>query len=138
MGQYGDVAVAAARACAAGVVQNPRRAWQTAVERATRSATSRRKGCPRDAFLGLCGEGMVTGIGAGEYLQPTAWKNKQYAVNIAQWLLSREDAAAVDADQLWNVARRGVEDPAENQNGQLDVVVSLHTAGLLVESVGGS
>jgi hypothetical protein len=45
------------------------------------SPTSRKKDCPRGAFLGLCEEGLVKGIPAGKY---TASKdNKAYAVRAA-------------------------------------------------------
>lgn len=77
---------------------------------------------------------MLKGVSRGVYFRPPAWKNKQFAVTAARWFLGHDESAGVDEDLLWLVVRRGVADPAANENGQIDAVVSLHAAGLLSQS----
>jgi hypothetical protein len=48
--------------------------------------SAQKKGCPRGAFLGLCEEGLVKGIPAGNYT--TSKDNKAYAVRAAELLIT--------------------------------------------------
>jgi hypothetical protein len=88
------------------------------------SPTARRKSCPRGAFLGLCEEGLVKGIPAGQY---TASKeNKAYAVNAAALLA--EEKQTWSASGLW----RAVANPEKTHDSQMDVVLALWKNGFIV------
>ena len=105
---------------------SPAARWDSAVERLyPTSPTARRKSGPRGAFLGLCEEGMVKGIPAGQY---TASKdNKAYAVNAATLLAEGKQSWSVN--ELW----RAVENDSEKtHNSQMDVVMALWKNGLIV------
>jgi hypothetical protein len=61
-----EAALMAARDSSAGT--NPKARWDRAMEILyPTSPSARKKGCPRGAFLGLCEEGLVKGIPAGDY-----------------------------------------------------------------------
>ncbi len=91
------------------------------------SPTSRKKTCPRGAFLGLCEEGLVKGIPAGRY---TASKdNKAYAVNAAALLAERKQSWS--ASELW----RAVGNAEKTHNRQMDVVLALWKNGLIVHKL---
>jgi hypothetical protein len=106
---------------------NPIARWDIAMERLyPTSPTARRKSCPRGAFLGLCEEGLVKGIPAGQY---TASKeNKSYAVNAATLLA--EGKQIWSAGSLW----RAVAKPEKTHNSQMDVVLALWKNGLIARS----
>ncbi|WP_279048376.1 DUF6979 family protein [Cedecea davisae] len=89
--------------------------------------SSRKKGCPRGAFLGLCEEGLIKGIPAGDYGLKPASVNKYYAVKAADLLLSGEK---LGSKSLW--AR--VTDPEKKHNSQMDIVLELHRHGYLFRS----
>jgi hypothetical protein len=127
MGQYGEAAIIATEYLVQGKLTSPRDAWNLAVSKVSESNESRRKGCPRDAYLGLCDAGLVSGISAGKY-GPKNNVNGRYAVNACQ-LLRSEPSLVTDKTTLWD---RIDEPRARNQNGQLDVVVTLWNKGLLI------
>ena len=128
MGQYGKAAILATRLYCEGRASSPRDAWVCAIATETDSESSRDKCCPMDAFLGLCDEGLVRGIPAGQY-GPANNVNGRYAID-AYRLLQAEPRLTSDKPSLW--AR--IPDPrAENQNGQLDVVIALFSNGLLTQ-----
>jgi len=88
------------------------------------SPIARKKGSPRGAFLGLCEEGLVKGIPAGDYGAPKA--NKGYAVRAA--VLLSEGTQRWSISTLW----QAVVDQAEKEHsGQMDVVLALWKNGLL-------
>lgn len=67
-GKYGQAAVDAVESFRSALEKGPRGAWSRAVARLfPKSPSSRDKGCPMYAFLGLCGEGLVRGIPPGDY-----------------------------------------------------------------------
>jgi hypothetical protein len=79
MSKYGLAAVEAVRLYTGGLAKSPRDAWEEATSKLFGLRTSSQcKGCPRDAFLGLCGEGLVEGIEPGNYTRSRA--NKGYAL----------------------------------------------------------
>jgi len=122
--RYGEAALmAAGREFSAP--SNPIVRWDSAMERLyPTSPTARRKSCPRGAFLGLCEEGLVKGIPAGQY---TASKeNKAYAVNAAALLA--EEKQSWSASGLW----RAVANPEKTHDSQMDVVLALWKNGFIV------
>jgi hypothetical protein len=122
--RYGEAALIATRGSAAGA--DPVARWDNAMETLyPTSQAARKKGCPRGAFLGLCEEGLVKGIPAGQY---TASKhNKAYAVRAARLLL--EGTRKWSVSELW---RAVTDDPEKTHNSQMDVVLALWKNGLIV------
>jgi hypothetical protein len=124
MANYGDAAVHAAKLAQEQHLA-PEIAWQRAVAFCFPNSVARReKGCPRGAFLGLCEEGLLRGVPRGEYTRSR--KNKRYALDAVHAL--RRDPSLLHARAALWAAARGDEGP-ERQNGQVDVVVALWSAG---------
>lgn len=128
MAQYGEVAVLAVRLVRRGDVPSPVDAWHAAArDRIQSSEGSRRKSCPRDAFLGLCEAGLVAGVPAGQYTRSR--KNKTYALEVVRLLIRDAERRSAGPRELWD----DVMDGARNRpKGQMDVVLALWTAGLIV------
>jgi hypothetical protein len=122
--KYGEAALIAARDSSTST--SPVARWEVAMEKLyPTSPTSRKKGCPRGAFLGLCEEGLVKGIPAGKY---TASKeNKAYAVQAATLLT--EGGRKWSIGELWQEVSN---DPEKAHNSQMDVVLALWNNGLIV------
>lgn len=119
--------MAAAQDCRATVGRAPRDAWNAAATERIASLESRKKGCPRSAFLGLCEAGLVEGIPAGEYIGSK--KNKQYAVDAVRLLV--EDASLInDLPTLWKRLT------PKQHNQQMNVVAALWNEGFIVHSAG--
>ena len=125
MNGYGRVAIDATQACRATSGRAPRDAWNESATQHMASLESRKKGCPRSAFLGLCEAGLVDGIPAQEYIGSK--KNKQYAVDAVR-LLSEDATLVDDISGLW----RGIS--PKRHNHQMDVVVALWNEGLIVSA----
>jgi hypothetical protein len=87
--------------------------------------TSKKKGCPKNAFLGLCEEGLIKDVPRGSYTHSK--KNKKYALD-AVAILKRCPALATKPVDLWDKVTSGKVNP----NQQMDVVISLWSSGLIV------
>ncbi len=119
MGKYGDAAIKATSLVRRGGC-HPCDAWKTATKRQFPTQKSaREKGCPRAAYLGLCEEGIVSGVARGNYTRSVL--NKQYALEAVQ-LLCSDPSLASDKNRLWKKTLKG-EDKTEND--QMDVVLTL-------------
>jgi len=81
--------------------------------------SSQDKGCPRDAFLALCGLGVVAGVPPGNYTRSV--KNRGYAVR-AMAALRANLAPCDDEKRLCLVVISGAD---KVPNGQMDVVTTL-------------
>ncbi len=127
MCQYGSAAVKAREYCMTGDMLSPRDAWEKAVSEFTTSEKSRKKGCPRCAFLGLCQEGEVSGISKGNYT--TSVKNKGYALK-ALSLLRDDSSLSDDKTALWQRVKNELHLKRADE-GITDVVVSLWSAGFI-------
>lgn len=126
MGKFGEAAIRAVNLVSQDDALSPVDAWKKAVgEFFPGSKHQRRKGCPRDAFLGLCEMGVVRGIRAGSYT--TSEKNKGYAVRALAAL--RSDPSLVEhKTRLWAIALEGAD---KEENKQMDVLVTLWREGLV-------
>src|SRR5579862_5565047 len=122
MSGYGKASVSAARECQQNPALNPADAWMAAVSREFTSEESRKKCCPRGAFLGLCEEGLVIGVPQGTYT--TSRSNKAYAISAVS-LLRDSPELIDDLSELW----RRVSHKKHNQ--QMQVVAALWREGLL-------
>ena len=126
MGQYGKAAVLATQCYVQGKFPSVREAWAFAISKFSERDSVRGKACPRRAYLGLCEAGRVSGIRAGNY-GPKPNVNGQYAVDACQ-LLQSDPKLLTDKKALWDrIEKRD----AKNEQGQLDVVVTMWSAGLL-------
>jgi hypothetical protein len=130
MGQYGGAAISATNLYRDGKAPSLIDAWKTAICAETKSEASRVKGCPKDAYLGLCEAGVVRGIPAGDYGGLCPNVNGRYALD-AYKLLQAEPDLAYRKDVLWN---RIPDRTAQNENCQLDVVLSLFADDMLSEN----
>jgi hypothetical protein len=109
--------MAARTSSAAGA--KPDACWQDAMERLyPTSPTARKKASPRGAFLGLCEEGLVTGILPGLYAASKS--NKAYAVRAAALLT--EGTRNWSTSALWRAVN---DDPEKAHSSQMDVVMAL-------------
>jgi hypothetical protein len=124
MSIYGDAALKAVELYKKGVKKDPVKAWQSAIEQFTKSTSSRKKPCPKSAFLGLCEEGLVSGIPPGTYT--TSDKNKAYALRALE-ALRKKPALAGSSSDLWN----NIETDAKSDQGEMGVVIALWNAGLI-------
>ncbi len=132
MGKYGKAAVKAVRLLVSGNIDRPRDAWEIATGGIFDEGTSsQRKGCPRNAFLGLCAEGKIKGIQTGDYTKSK--KNKEYAIKAVQ-ILQEIPALSFDPKALWN---RVVESDYKVHNQQMDVVTSLWNNNLIAVTENG-
>ena len=120
MGKYGESAEIAIKIILSKKETNPIKAWELAVaEIYPDSKSSRKKGCPRNTFLGMCEEGLITGIKPGNYTRSK--KNKSYAIKALSLLSANEDLAS-NTKKLWELV---IEDQQKTQNSQMDIIVTL-------------
>lgn len=127
MGCYGEAAVKAVEMLRDGEEASPVEAWACAVRKVfPGSQSSRKKGCPRGSFLGLCEEGKVQGVPSGNYTKSE--KNKQYALAAVK-LLESDPALMSNHKLLWTSVLDGV---VKVHNHQMTVVLALWSAGLLL------
>ena len=92
------------------------------------SESARDKGCPKGAFLGLAYAGALKGV-SGRFADDGG-DNGLYARKAWKALIASPDLAS-DRDALW---KKACGSRTIGQNGQLDVVLALWGAGLLVVS----
>lgn len=117
MGQYGQAAIRAKEL----ILQkglSPAQAWKDAIAKFTSSNESRSKVCPREAFLGLCTAGVITGISGNTDSRSKQNKNRQYAMAAWKKLQSQPN---LDKKLLW----AAIPNAPTYENGQMDVVISL-------------
>jgi hypothetical protein len=123
--RYGEAALIAVRQGSSGPA-DPAARWEKALHQLyPTSPTSRKKGGPRGAFLGLCEEGLVKGIRAGNYA--ASKENKAYAVHAAALLAGETQSWSTTA--LWSAVTG---DPEKKHSSQMDVVLALWKNGLIV------
>ena len=123
MSKYTEVALLAVSLMERGSVHDPVQAWDQAAKRVfPSSASSQDKGCPKGAFLGLCNEGLISGLPPNQYSK--ASKNGEYAIRAVE-ILKGNRFLASQPELLW----KKVAGNTKTQNHQMDVVVALWEAG---------
>jgi len=109
-----------------GTCNNPSEAWDKALQKYyERKSSSFNKGCPKNAFLGLCEEGLIVGIGPGKYTKSK--KNKAYAVKATEYL-KQDPGLAKNIEELWEMATDRI---GKVHNSQMDIVVALWKKNLI-------
>lgn len=130
MGNYGKIAVEAIRKIQSGTCLNPVEAWKkSALETFPTKEASRKKGCPKGAFLGLCEAGLITGVEKTEegiYTKSKA--NKKYAIQAIEFIKNEPELANSQAG-LWQKVMNG---EVKQPNSQMDVVISLYENKMLI------
>jgi hypothetical protein len=99
----------------------PPTAWVAAAESMfPTNSTSIKKDCPKNAFLGLCEEGLVKGANRGNYTRSDL--NKAYAIKGVEVL--KEKNQHFKTKELWKAVleRLGFE-VTKRYNSQMDVVL---------------
>ncbi|WP_041465644.1 DUF6979 family protein [Chlorobium limicola] len=128
MNKYDQSAVEAAMLCSRDNKISPRMAWDQVSSRIFGKGTSsQKKGCPRDAYLGFCEEGHVKDIPTGNYCNSS--KNKSYALSALALLTREPNLANQPPKRLWERIMMGEQ---KVHNSQMDVVVAMWKAGLLI------
>jgi len=122
--RYGQAAILAAQQASNGA--NPEALWEDALEKLyPTSPVARKKNGPRGAFLGLCEEGLVKGIPAGQYAASKA--NKDYAVRAVALLA--EGGRSWSTSALWEAVSGA---PGKKHNSSMDVAMALWKNDLIV------
>lgn len=99
-------------------------AWKICAKEVFGDTPSALKGCPRNAFLGLCEEGMILGIEKGNYT--TSLKNKTYALNAVEEI-KMDESLVNNPRALW----KKVVSSNKAHNQQMNVVCELYKRGLI-------
>jgi len=126
-GGYGEVAVKAVGLVVSRTVKNPKYAWEQTASEILTARTSKEKGCPKAAFLGLCEEGFVKGVPSGNYT--SSKENKRYALKAVQ-ILKKTPALKSDKYKLWEEVMKFEGKDIQHAN-QMDVVIALWNKGLI-------
>jgi hypothetical protein len=123
--RYGEAALMAVRMETFGKAYTPEERWQDAVGKLyPTTPIGQKKSAPRNAFLGLCEEGLVKGIPRGQYSPSN--KHKGYAVKAVELLKAGTHTTVTT---LWSAVAEGDEAPHASQ---MDVVMALWKNGLIV------
>lgn len=129
MNKYGQAALIATKLIEDKQASTPMDAWNIATTETCGEGTwGQKKGCPKNAFLGLCEEGLVKGIPKGIYTQRSnSQKNKGYVIKAVE-LLKVNQALAEDMKALWEAVMDG---KVMSHNYQMDVVIAMWENGLI-------
>jgi len=121
---FARAAISAVQYVSEGECKSPVEAWDKAIEEQTKSTDTQAKGCPKDAFLGLCEEGFVKGVPKGKYTNSK--QNKNYALK-ALHLLKENPGLSSNKNQLWEKVLEVLNEPSSKaHNSQMDVVIALY------------
>jgi hypothetical protein len=109
---------------------SPVLAWDKAVTvEFPDSISSQKKSCPKNAFLGLCEEGLIEGINSGDYTQSDL--NKKYSITAIKILASHKNKT-FSPPELWKAVLKKLNADHEKQhNSQMNVVLALWNEGLI-------
>ncbi len=127
MNSYSKAALKAVRLLTNGIAKNPIDAWEKSTTEIFGKGTSgQKKPCPRNAFIGLCEDGLVKDIPPGQYTR--SQKNKIYALNAVK-ILKQNPELSSDKHSLWNAVLGGKQ---ITHNNQMDVVIALWNEELII------
>ena len=127
MNKYGKAAISATKNYSENTV-DILKAWELAVmEQFPTQEASRKKGCPKSVFLGLCEDGFVKGIPKGNYIKRKIKLNKGYAIKAVN-ILFHNKVNEISPRKLWELVMEGEQ---KTPNAQMDVVLSLWNNNLI-------
>ena len=98
--------------------------WKMEAKELDFSESMINKGCPRNAFLGLCSSGLVKNIPKGIYTKSI--KNRTYAEKAVE-ILRKNPGFANNPLGLW----KKIQTEEITHNGQMNVVCALWKNGLI-------
>lgn len=111
-------------------INNPVEAWTFATgEQFGEGSWGQKKGCPKNAFLGICEEGLVRGVKAGKYNKRKNSLNKQYAINTINLLKEDPSYFKKDNKEIWSIVTNG---KSIKSNYQVEIVKALWERGLIL------
>jgi len=120
LNKFGECAKLAVELLQNGKIKNPVLAWEKAAFFTfPNSSSSRKKCCPKNAFLTICETGRVKGVPAGIYCGDRVKENKNYALKIMD-LLKNNSEFANNKQKLWKFV---CGDSKISHNSQIDVVI---------------
>lgn len=123
---YAKAALNAVNQIRTGIIKSPIEAWEKATsEIFGQGSPGQIKGCPKNAFLGVCETGRVTGIAKGNFTR--SQKNKGYALEALR-ILQSNSGFSVSPKELWKKVVKGKD---VVHNSQMDVVLALWRNGYL-------
>ncbi len=126
MNKYGQAAVQAVEFIHNQSYKQPRDAWDAATSQIFgQGSSSQEKSCPKNAFLGLCEDGLVKGIAPGNYTRSK--KNKKYATNAIR-VLQKQPSLVDEPNSLWKIVTDG---DSILHNQQMNVVIALWRNGFI-------
>lgn len=130
MGKYGEAAVKTVNYLNEHKHDDPIKAWnEVTIEIFSESKASQKKGCPKNTFLGLCGEGILKGIPSGNYTNSK--KNKGYGLKAVKILFESNTEKDIKQRALW---KEVIGDQKIKYNSQMDVVLALWDEGMIRRS----
>jgi len=107
MSKYDQAAIKAVELFHQGVTDSPVRAWDMAtLELFGEGSWGQKKGCPKNAFLGLCEEEYVQGFPKGIYNTRRNSKNKNYAIKATE-IIKKQPELLEDIKELWHRVSNG-------------------------------
>lgn len=125
MNKYAQIALQAVKIVKSKNV-GPKDAWDEAARQIfPESESSRKKGCPKNAFLGLCEKGLIIGIKQGNYTKSV--DNKRYAIEAVNVLRRQGD---MPEKQLWESIKKNDQNKRHNQ--QMHVVRALFNKNCII------
>lgn len=132
MGKYGDTAIRVTELLREGY-GSAEDAWRDVAEKVFANAPdARKKGCPRETFLGLCQAGLIAGVPASSCRKEDSRQNRLYAVMAVKLLKANPSLADGSKAELWRrVMKESGEDPNKEPNRQMEVVLALWANGLI-------
>ena len=132
MTQFSEVAIQVVKKFQCGNSQlDPVTEWDAIANQIIQSQSSVEKGCPKDAFLGLCDSGCVIGILARDYTKST--KNKKYAIQGIILIRKKPSLSTTYSPQeLWEEVMTSLNmDKNKAHNGQMNIVLDLWNHGYI-------
>lgn len=131
MTQFSEVAIQVVKKFQCGNSQlDPVTEWDAIANQIIQSQSSVEKGCPKDAFLGLCDSGCVTGIPAGNYTKST--ENKKYTIQGIILIRKRPSLSTYSPQALWEEVMTSLNmDKNKTHNGQMNIVLDLWNHGYI-------
>jgi hypothetical protein len=116
---FEKVALEARKLLATKTCKVPLEAWQKAVASCIpHSEYMQRKSCPKNTFLALCEEGLITGIDKGNYTK-TETVEKFYALNALQIIKNDPKVLKDSLKKLWT---RACNDTKKKHDSQMNIV----------------
>ncbi|MCW6062074.1 hypothetical protein LAV35_10410 [Clostridium sporogenes] len=126
MTKYEQLAINAVKRTDCDANINPKLAWKIeAYKMFCEKKSSAKKCCPRNAFLGLCEEGLIKGIPKEKYITKPNSLNKKYVLDGYKCL--KDNDTDIKPRELWKQIGMG----EKAYNSQMDVLCGLFKAGLL-------